>query len=136
MIILDTNIISALMQAVPDTEVIDWLDSQPPTSIWTTSISVFEVLYGLNIMATGKRQRALQESFEQALQQDFKGRVLDFDVAAAKESASISAKLRSIGRPVEIRDVQIAGIVAARHATLATRNTKHFVDSEIPLVSP
>jgi len=63
-------------------------------------------------------------------------RVLDFDFAAAQEAALISADLRAKGRPAEIRDVQIAGVVAARRATLATRNTKHFFDTGIPLFNP
>ena len=135
MIVLDTNVISALMQSTPDPTVVDWLDAQPAESVWTTSVCVFEVLYGLETMTTGKR-RALQEAFEQTLQQDMEGRILDFDVAAARQAATISAKLHAAGRPVEIRDVQIAGIVAARHGTLATRNTRHFIDSGLPLVNP
>ena len=136
MIVLDTNVISALMQSTPDPMVVDWLDAQPSESIWTTSVCVFEVLYGLNTMTTGERRQALQEAFEQTLQHDMEGRVLDFDMAAARQAATISAKLQANGRPVEIRDVQIAGIVAARRGTLATRNTRYFIDSGVPLVDP
>jgi len=136
MIILDTNVISALMRSTPEPPVVDWLDAQPSESIWTTSVCVFEIIYGLKTMVSGKRQQALQEAFEQALQHDMEGRVLDFDVAAAREAASVAARLRADGRPVEIRDVQIAGIVAARRGVLATRNTKHFLDAGITLVDP
>ncbi len=136
MIVLDTNVFSALMRSQPDELVVAWLDAQPSVSVWTTSITCLEVLYGLRTMARGKRQRALEEAFERMLQQDLEGRILDFDLAAAREAALTSAALRSQGRPVEIRDVQIAGIVAARKGTLATRNTKHFADTGIALVSP
>lgn len=136
MIILDTNVLSALMQAKPDPQVVAWLDAQPGESIWTTVVSVFEIRYGLSAMAKGKKQKALQEAFDQALQQDLDGRVLDFDVPAANEAAAIAARLRAAGRPVEIRDVQIAGIVAARRGTLATRNVRHFESSGVPLLNP
>jgi predicted nucleic acid-binding protein len=136
MIVLDTNVISALMQSNPDSTVVDWLDAQPAESVWTTSVCVFEVLYGLETMTKGRRRQALQEAFEQTLQQDMEGRILEFDVAAAQQAAIIAAKLHAVGRPVEIRDVQIAGVVAARRGTLATRNTKHFIDSGVPLVNP
>ncbi len=102
----------------------------------TTSLTVFEIGFESEAMAKGKRQRTLQEAFLTALTEDLSGRVLDFDVAAADEAASISARLRAKGRPVEIRDVMIAGIVAARRGTLATRNTKHFQDTKTRLVNP
>lgn len=136
MIVLDTNVLSALMQSAPDPAVVNWLDSQPSESIWTTSVTVFEIRYGLNILPAGKKRRILQDNFEQALQQDLEGRVLDFDVSAAQEAAIIAAQLRSAGRPVEIRDVQIAGIVAARRGALATRNTEHFIETGVLLINP
>ena len=136
MIVLDTNVISALMQAKPDPRLVAWLDAQPGESIWTTSVSVFEIRFGLSAMAQGKKQRALQEAFNMALEHDLDGRVLDFDVPAANEAAALAARLRATGRPVEIRDVQIAGIVAARRGSLATRNIKHFANVKIPLLDP
>ena len=136
MIVLDTNVLSALMQQAPEPRVVAWLDAQPTESIWTTSVTVFEIRFGLEAMAKGKRQRTLQEAFRLALTEDLSGRVLDFDVAAADEAAVLSARLRAQGRPVEIRDVMIAGIVTARRGTLATRNTKHFQDTKIRLVNP
>ncbi len=136
MIILDTNVISALMQARPDPLVVAWLDAQPAESIWTNAVSIFEVRYGLHAMPPGRKQKALQDAFDLAIQQDLDNRVLDFDLPAANEAAKLAARLRATGRPVEIRDVQIAGIVAARRATLATRNTRHFADTGIPVVNP
>lgn len=136
MIVLDTNVLSALMRSPPDEAVVQWLDTQPSVSVWTTSVTVFEVLYGLRTMAQGKRQRSLEEAFERAVRQDLEGRVFDFDAAAAREAALVSAALRAQGRAVDIRDVQIAGIVAARNGKLATRNTKHFVDTGVALVNP
>ncbi len=136
MIVLDTNVLSALMQQAPEPRVVAWLDAQPTESIWTTSVTVFEIRFGLEAMAKGKRQRALQEAFRLALTEDLSGRVLNFDVAAADEAAVLSARLRAQGRTVEIRDVMIAGIVAARRGILATRNTKHFQDTKIRVVNP
>jgi len=68
MILLDTNVISALMRETPDPDVIGWLDSQPRTSIWTTSINVFEICFGLLAMPAGKRRTALDVKLEQLLQ--------------------------------------------------------------------
>ena len=136
MIVLDTNIISEAMQSKPNLAVLHWLDSQPTDSIWTTSISVYELLYGIQLLAKGKRRTALSNALEKTLHQDLQNRILDFDFAAAEQAAAISASLRALGRPIDMRDVQISGIVAARRGTLATRNTRHFAKTGIALVNP
>ena len=136
MIVLDTNVISELMQRNRDQVAVGWLDRQPPESVWTTAVTVFEVHFGLELLAPSRRRRRLEEAFAQALEQDLEGRVLPFDRSAADEAGIMAADSRRAGRPVEIRDVQIAGTVAARRATLATRNIRHFDHLGITLVDP
>ena len=136
MIILDTNVISALMQSPIDVQVVDWLDRQPAESIWITSITLFETQFGLALLPKGKRRQSLEKSFLQMMTEDFQHRILDFDSTAASESAQLAADRKRRGRPVDIRDTQIAGIALARRASLATRNIRHFSDLNIPVVNP
>lgn len=134
MIVLDTNVFSALMQQIPDTHVIAWLDQQPRTSVWTTSVTVLEIRFGLQIMATGRRRSLLLQAFDTVL--DRMGRrIAAFDGVAAAQAAVMAARQRK-GRPGDLRDTMIAGIVLAHHATLATRNTSHFADLAVPVVNP
>ncbi|HJQ37842.1 MAG TPA: type II toxin-antitoxin system VapC family toxin [Thermoanaerobaculia bacterium] len=126
MILLDTNVISALMQREIDADIVSWLDSQPAESIWTTSITVFEVRFGIELLAPGRRRRSLEEAFQTMLEEDFEGRIVPFDEIAAQEAGRIAAERRQSGRSIEIRDVQIAGIAVARKAAIATRNVRHF----------
>ena len=135
-IILDTNVLSALMRTTPDPPVVAWLDRQPFESVWITSITLFEAHLGLRLLPRGARQRALEATFARVLDEDLEGRVLDFDSAAATEAASLTATRQRAGRPVDLRDTQIAGISLARHATLATRNVRHFAGLRIPIVNP
>lgn len=136
MILLDTNVVSALMQREPDPKVVAWLDGLPAESVWTTTITVFEVRLGLEMLVASRRRQQLEEAFAKALDEDFEGRVLPFDVAAAQAAGRIAAERRRAGRPVEIRDVQIAGIAVARKATLATRNLRHFEGLGLALIDP
>lgn len=136
MIVLDTNVVSALMRREPEPVVVSWLDSLPAESVWTTSVTVFEIRLGLEILVEGRRRRDLEEAFAKALEEDFENRVLPFDEAAAQAAGVIAAERRRAGRSVEIRDVQIAGIAKARKATLATRNTRHFEGCGLVLVNP
>ncbi|MGB0878836.1 MAG: type II toxin-antitoxin system VapC family toxin [Mycobacterium sp.] len=136
MILLDTNVLSALMQATPDPVVVEWLDNEPAESMWTTSITVFEIHTGINLLERGRRRSQLERSFTQLLKDDLNGRVQVFDQAAALTAGTIAAEQQRNGRPVEIRDVQIAGIAASRRAVLATRNTRHFETTGIDLINP
>lgn len=126
MIILDTNVLSALMQSNPPKAVVAWLDRQPASAVWTTTITVFEIRYGLALLPAGKRRRAIESAFETAIAEDFENRILAFDTKASHLAATIAAANRKSGRPVEVRDVMIAGIAVAHGAVVATRNTKHF----------
>jgi len=135
MIILDTNVLSALMQRTPDARVIAWLDQQPRTSIWTTSVTILEVRFGLQVMATGKRRSLLMQMFQTVLDK-MEHRIASFDVTAATLAADLMADRQREGRPRDLRDTMIAGIVLAQHATLATRNTSHFEDLSVRVVDP
>jgi len=135
MIILDTNVLSVLMSVMPDRNVVSWLDRQPRTSVWTTAITILEVRFGLQIMASGKRRSALMRAFDEVL--DKMGhRVVAFDAAAAQQASDLMASRHKKGLPGDLRDTMIAGIVLAQHATLATRNTAHFDDVSVPLINP
>ena len=136
MIILDTNVVSALMQQQPDPQVIAWLDSQAAELIWINSVTLFEARYGLALMPDGQRKALLQELFEELLTQDLQNRIAHFDANAAISAAALAAQRKASGRPVDIRDTFIAGIAVSRGATLATRNTKHFDDLSTPVVNP
>lgn len=135
MILLDTNVISALMRRDPDPAVIAWLDNQPAESIWTTSITVFEIRTGLELLTPSRRRQELERAFDDLLTEEFEGRVQPFDKPAAIAAGTIAAARQSAGRTLEIRDVQIAGIATVRKATLATRNLRHFEGLGIDLVN-
>ncbi len=136
MILLDTNVLSALMRRTSDAGVIAWLDRQPRTSVWTTSITILEVRFGLQVMPAGKRRSVLMELFERVLTEKIERRVASFDTQAAQHAAELMAIRQKNGRTGELRDAMIAGIVLASSATLATRNTRHFDDLAISLVNP
>ena len=139
MIILDTNVLSALMQQLPDPQVVAWLDEQAAESVWLTSITVFEARYGLALLSAGQRKTLLQQRLEELLKDDLQNRVLQFDTHAATQAADLAASRKARGHPVDpvdMRDTFIAGIALARRATLATRNTRHFEDISVPVVNP
>ena len=136
MIILDTNVLSAFMRPAPDRPVIEWLDRQPSESVWTSSVTIFEIVVGIEITPEGRRRAFLQTALDRLLAEIIEERILPFDTPAAQAAAVLSAVRRRNGRPQEIRDSMIAGIVVARRGTLATRNTRDFENMPVPVVNP
>jgi len=136
MILLDTNVLSALMRQAPDKQVITWMDQQPRTSLWTTSVTILEIRFGLQILPAGKRRSLLMEAFDAVLEDKLGRRVAPFDVAAAQHAGDLMALRHKKGHPGDLRDTMIAGIVLTCQATLATRNTSHFEDLAIRVINP
>lgn len=136
MILLDTCVISALMRPQDNRPVVAWLDRQSSVSIWTTAVTVLEVRFGLLTMPDGRRRAKFEQAFAGLLHQDMEGRIVAFDLAAAEAAATLAAERQRKGRPIDVRDTQIAGIALARRATIATRNAKHFGDLSVPVIDP
>ncbi|OLD00556.1 MAG: VapC toxin family PIN domain ribonuclease [Acidobacteria bacterium] len=136
MIILDTNVLSALMRPDPEVAVLKWLDRQPESSIWTTSITLMEIRYGLRSMSAGRRREQMTQELEAVLREEIGERYIFFDIAAAEQAADLMVLRKLRGQPVELRDTMIAGIALATRATLATRNTSHFEDLSVPVINP
>ncbi len=136
MIVLDSNVISAMIRHPTDDAVLRWLNIQERSVLWTTSITVFELETGLRRLAPGKKQERLQEQINDMILNSFQGRILSLDSDAARASARIVTDLNRRGRSIEFRDAMIAGIVFVHGASLATGNIRHFYDLGIPLANP
>lgn len=136
MIILDTNVLSELMRPKPSANVAAWVAKQPITEIFTTTITEAEIFYGIELLAEGKRREQLLAAADAMFTEDLAGRVFGFESDAARAFSQIAAQRRSLGRPISHADAQIAAIVKARRARLATRNIGDFDDCGIDVVNP
>jgi len=116
-IILDTNVLSALMRTVPDPAVAAWLDRQPAESVWITSITLFETRFGLALLPSGRRRQALESAFEQLLKEDLENRVLADADRFAKNVAPIIREIQSSGvasHRAIARSLNARGVATAR----------------------
>jgi toxin FitB len=136
MIVLDTNVLSAIMRTEPDEAITKWLDLQPRDSVWITTVTLMELRFGILTLATGQRQAFLSVSLSVLLEEMIQGRIAPFDTEAADSAARLMTERKRKGRPVEIRDTLLASIVLSRRATLATRNIAHFSDLGSSVVDP
>lgn len=136
MIILDTNVLSETMRSEPSPVVLRWLAAQPVMQLFTTTITEAEILFGLAILGEGRRRTALEQAARAMFAEDFAGRVLAFDSAAASDFAAIAAERRRAGCPISQADAQIAAIARSRGGRVATRNTADFEGCGIALINP
>lgn len=136
MIVLDTNVLSELLKPAPDARVLAWVSGQPIGSLFVTAVTQAEMLYWLALLPAGRRRQRMHETVDAMFENDFAGRLLPFDEAAAQEFAAIAAERRRIGRPISQFDAQIAAIARSRNADLATRNVDDFAHCGLAVVDP
>lgn len=136
MIVLDTNVLSEILRPIPEPRVVEWLSEQPRASMFTTTITRGEILYGIRVMPAGNRRDGLWNAAMQIFDVDLDGQVLAFDSAAADDYAEISAARRAAGRPIAQFDAQIAAITLSRGAQLATRNVRDFDACGFEVINP
>src|SRR5437016_4022067 len=126
MIVLDTNVLSEVLLPRPAAALQRWMEARSATSLFTTAISEAEIYYGVALLPKGRRRAALEGLVASIFGEEFSGRILPFDSAAAKAFAEIAATRRQLGRPLSTADAQIAAIARSRGAAMATRNVADF----------
>jgi toxin FitB len=135
-IVVDTNVLSELLRTRPAAQVLGWFAAQPRKALHTTAVTRAEMLLGARALAASRRKVQLDSLLEGMFANDFAGRILPFDTAAATHYADIVATRRASGRPVSQFDAQICAIARSRQMVLATRNTRDFEDCGIAVVDP
>lgn len=135
MIVLDTNVVSEALRPEPDPAVIAWLNSQSANTLYLSSVTLAELLFGVGALPDGARRDRLAEALDRMLGL-FPSRILPFNQDAARRYADMAVRARAAGRPLPIVDGYLAATASAHGFAVATRNTKHFSDTGVPLVDP
>lgn len=133
---LDTNVLSEALKPAPSARVLAWLAAQPPSDVFTTTVTMAEILYGIEALPRGKRPAGLLAAVEKMFAEQFDARILAFDADAARLFARIVASREAAGRPVSQFDAMIAAIARLHRAAVATRNAADFNDCGIHVINP
>lgn len=136
MVLLDMNVVSELMLASPNQDVLAWVDNQPSRELFVTAITEAEIRTGVAFLPEGARRRGLLDAVERILGGLFADRVLPFDSDAARAYADIAAARRSAGRPMSQPDCQSAAIALSRGMAVATRNVRDFSETGVAVIDP
>jgi predicted nucleic acid-binding protein len=136
MILLDTNVVSEPIRRHPDRRVLDWLDAQAIETLYFATISLAELLLGVENLPVGRRRTALAAALEQQIADLFGDRIIAFDIAAAEAYAKVVALARSQGHTISIADGQIAGVATANKLRIASRDEAPFQAAGLEVINP
>lgn len=136
MIILDTNVVSEAMRVSPSSNVMDWLNRQPAETLFLTSVTMAELLFGVSSMPEGRRKHNLAETLEIMLLELYRGRVLPFDNDAARHYARLATEARAVGKGFPTPDGYIAAIASSKGFKVATRDTSPFTAAGLSVIDP
>ncbi|MEQ8813840.1 MAG: type II toxin-antitoxin system VapC family toxin [Thalassobaculum sp.] len=135
MILLDTNLVSEAIKPEPNPSVLAWLDAQAAETLFLSSITVAELLFGIGALPDGRRRDMLAARIDGLLDQ-FVGRVLHFDTAAARRYADLAVRARATGKGFPTPDGYIAAIAAAHGFAVASRDTSAFHAAGLTVIDP
>jgi hypothetical protein len=135
MIVLDTNVVSEAMKATPNPVVLAWLDEQAAETLYLSSVTLAELLFGIGVLPAGRRKEALTQMLDGLLAL-FEDRVLAFDTNAARRYADLAVTARATGKGFPTPDGYIAAIAKARGFTVATRDVAPFKAVGLNVINP
>jgi predicted nucleic acid-binding protein len=135
MILLDTNVVSEAMKPEPEPAVRIWLDEQAAETLYLSSVTIAELLFGIGALSKGKRQDKLTAALDSVLTL-FADRILPFDTNAAHRYADLAVKARAAGRGFPTPDGYIAAIAASRDFAVASRDTTAFTAAGLTVIDP
>jgi predicted nucleic acid-binding protein len=135
MILLDTNVVSESMKPEPHPSVRDWLDAQAAETLFLSSVTIAELLFGIGALLRGKRKDRLASALDGVLDL-FTARILPFDTAAARRYAELAVKARAAGKGFPAPDGYIAAIAAAQGFAVASRDTSAFKAAGLTIIDP
>lgn len=135
MILLDTNVISEAMKSEPNPAVRDWLDAQVAETLYLSSVTIAELMFGIGVLPDGRRKEGLGVALSRALTL-FADRILSFDMDAAHRYAALAVRARAAGRGFPTPDGYIAAIAAARDFAVASRDISPFAAVGLVVINP
>ena len=136
MIVLDTNVLSEVVKPQPSPAVLKWFAKQDRATLFTTTITQAEMLYGLERLPDGKRKQFLVQAVNGMFAEDFEGHVLNFDSPAAAAYARLLHLRKSNGLSTAQSDLMIAAIALSIGAAVATRNLTDFQAAGLAVINP
>ncbi len=135
MIVLDTNVVSEAMKPEPHPSVLAWLNDQAAETLYLSSVTLAELMFGIAALPVGRRKEILAEALD-GLMGLFRDRILSFDADAARHYAELAVTARAGGRGFPTPDGYIAAIAVSRGFIVASRDTAPYEAAGVTVINP
>ncbi|MBN8734384.1 MAG: type II toxin-antitoxin system VapC family toxin [Acidobacteria bacterium] len=134
--LLDTNVISEFAKPLPNPNIVAWLRSLPPHSLYASVITLGELWLGVENLPSGKRRLELEHWMTAGLPAWFADNLLPVTHPIARRWAAIAADARKAGLTLTTADGLIAATAIEHDLTLVTRNEKDFRGLSLTILNP
>jgi predicted nucleic acid-binding protein len=135
MIVIDTNVVSEAMRPAPHPAARAWLNDQAAETLYLSTVTVAELLFGIAALPAGKRKDRLEQALV-GLMGLFRDRILPFDIDAARRYAGLAVTAKLAGRGLPLPDGYIAAIAASRGFIVASRDTGPYAAAGVSVINP
>jgi predicted nucleic acid-binding protein len=136
MFLLDTNVLSAMMNEPLPPPLAAWLGGTPQRFVYTASICQVEIFAGIAILPDGRRRRGLEAAANAMFERHFDDKIWPFDSISAKAYATVFAGRRQLGLHTKTVDLMIAAIALSHDSSVVTRNVRDFDGCGVGVIDP
>lgn len=134
--LLDTCVLSEFTRHVPNSKLIQWLDSMDESSLFLSVITVGEIQRGITRLVESRRQKELIIWMDTVINQRFQHRILSITAQTMLTWGALTARLEKEGHPMPVMDSLIAATVIENNLSLITRNVADFSQCGIQIINP
>ena len=133
--LLDTCVISELVEPAPNPSVTDWFQAVPADALFLSVLTIGELRKGLVKLPDSTKKEQLTVWLTTLLE-DYHTRILPVDMAVSERWGIMQGHAEQKGTPMSTIDGLIAATASTHNLLLVTRNERDFAPSQIPLVNP
>lgn len=133
--LLDTCVISELVKATPNENVIDWITHTPNERLFLSVITIGEIRKGITKLPDSKKKHRLT-NWLNTLLEDYQEKICPINLAVAESWGVILGKAEANGNPATSTDSLIAAVAQTYNLIVVTRNEKDFAPTNVTVLNP
>jgi Predicted nucleic acid-binding protein, contains PIN domain len=134
--LLDTNVISELVQRRPNDRVCAWIDSTDEQLLYLSVLTLGELRKGIALLPDSKRRTQLEAWFDAQLIPRFSDRILPIDQLVAERWGRICGSGSARKAPLPVIDSLLAATALEHRMTLVTRNLRGLESTGVSVFDP